>query len=334
MHSPILRHSLLLILLTFLKLPLYAQIVTEDVHFDFYQNASNNDLVNNFNGAIGITQLQNNGITGGCLDVPDSINWGNDNAIYCSHYNPGQGDTAITEICFKYDSASVQLSSFQRAASIFLNPWADFNHYVIATVSGSKKIEIITYGWVNTPYPSVSLFNNHWYRLRLSTAFFPASANVYINAEVFDLGIGGTGFPSLVNSSNGTISDNILSNDTAIQVSVTGAGKGGCAFLDDFRFNGRKGMSNCIIPTGAINQNTSVAASIYYMAADRKLHILQNSMNQQLSISIYNSEGKKVFIQNTSASSSEFDVSFLRKGIYLVLCRAESKCHTLKFFVK
>lgn len=61
-----------------------AQVVDEDVHFDFYQSVTNNDFINHFNGGWGLTQIQTNGITGGCLSTPDSVNWGNDNAIYCS----------------------------------------------------------------------------------------------------------------------------------------------------------------------------------------------------------------------------------------------------------
>lgn len=313
---------------------LHAQVVTEDVHFDFYQSAANNDFINHFSAGYGITQVQTNGITGGCLLVPDSISWGNDNAIYCTMYKPNSGDTTVTSICFKYDSTTVQLSSFQRAMSIFLRPSADFNHYVIATVSGNKKIELITYGWVNTPYPNLNLLHNHWYQYKLSTAFFGAVFQVYIKAEVFDLGLSGTSPPALINSSSGTITDNILAVDTAIQVSVTGATYGGCIYLDDFHFHGRKGFSNCTNVTGIENLVVPGTVSIYYSPGENIVHVIRNERSvSEMIISIFNAEGKKVMENKISGIRTDINISCLTDGFYIARCKTVNETKNLKIFL-
>jgi hypothetical protein len=278
-----------------------------------------------------MAQLQSNGITGGCLSVQDSISWGNDNAVYCSHYNPVSGDTAITSVCFKYDSTTVELSSFQRAISIFLRPSADFNHYVIATVSGNKKIELITYGWVNTPYPNLSLLHNHWYSYKLSTAFFGAASQVYIKAEVFELGVSGTSSPALVNSSSGTINDNVLAVDTNIEVSITGATYGGCLYMDDFRFYGRKGSSNCVGSTGLENPVINNAINIHYSPVENTLHLNNEGVGSEMIITVFNAKGEKVLESKTSHRRTEINTAALANGLYMMQCKVGNATKNFKF---
>ena len=168
---------------------LMAQVVQE-VHFDYYNSVTDNDFENNFDNGPGLVQIQTNGITGGCLQTPDSVDWGNANAYYCSRYAPQIGDTARTSICFKYDSTQINLPSYQRALSIWLWPNADFNHYIIASVSGNKKLELLTYSWSNNPYPDLALWHDHWYRYELRAIFQGGAGNqVVIQAEVSDLGL-------------------------------------------------------------------------------------------------------------------------------------------------
>jgi len=329
------KKYLLLALSLFTVLNSNAQVVDEDVNFDFYQSVTNHDFVNHFHGGVGTAQIQTNGITGGCLSVPDSASWGNDNAIYCSKYKPNSGDTAVTAISFKYDSTTVNLSSFQRATSIFLRPWADFNHYVIATVSGNKKIELITYGWVNTPYPNLNLLHNHWYRYVLTTAFFSAGFQVYIRAEVFDIGLTGTNSPVLVNSSSGTITDNILAVDTAIEVSILGSTYGGCAYIDDFHFHGRKGFSDCVINTGMTENTSSQDIYIYPTLASNILYIENKEMREQdIEIAILNAVGKKVKTFTVAKKKADLDISSLPGGLYFVMCRSQSGTRNFKIIIR
>src|SRR5437773_5375894 len=94
-----------------------AQLVTETVNFDTYVSASDNDFQNRFDNGTGLNQIQINGITGGCLETPQTVNWGNDNAIYCSYFKGVSGVTYITGICFKYDTTQLNNINFDRSVS-------------------------------------------------------------------------------------------------------------------------------------------------------------------------------------------------------------------------
>src|SRR5262245_49774476 len=85
----------------------FSQIVTEDILFDNYISATNNDFANHFTGGLGLAQITTSGITGGCLTTPNTISWGNDNAIYCSKYIGALSYYARTSISFKYDSTQI-----------------------------------------------------------------------------------------------------------------------------------------------------------------------------------------------------------------------------------
>lgn len=265
-------HRVVLFFTLFLQLFVSdAQIVTEEVDFDYYLDTYNNDFTNHFSGGYGMQQIETGGITGGCLELPDSSSWGNDNAIYCSKYKPVTGDTIFTSICFKYDSALVHPGSFQRALSIFLRPQADFNHYVIASVSGNKKIELLTYSWNNNPYPPLTLHTNHWYRYELMVIFSTVQ-QLKVIATVYDLGTTGTSTPIQVNSSSGTFTDEVLAMDTSIQVSITAARYGGATHLDNFHFEGGLGVTDCVnIATGFSNNNLTPGVKIYPNPASEQL---------------------------------------------------------------
>lgn len=302
----------------------YSQIVTEEVNFDFYVDAAYNDFINHFSGGYGMSQVENEGITGGCVITPDSSSWGNDNAIYCSKYKPLAGDTTFTSICFKYDSALIHPNSYQRALSIFLRPQADYNHYVIASVSGNKKIELLTYSWNNNPYPPLTLHTNHWYRFDLMVVF-SSSVQVKLTASVFDLGIGGTSDAVLVNSSSGSFNDEVLATDTAIQVSVTSARYGGATHLDNFHFEGRQGFTDCTnVATGIPAEGNNPAIKIYPMPAKDEMVIECEAMlNEQKEATLFNVQGKAVMHFKIYRQQEKLDVHALEAGMYYL--RVQSK---------
>jgi len=298
------------------------QTITKDIHFDYYLNSTDNDFINHFSNGPGLLQIQNNGITGGCLSTPDSIQWGSDNAFFCSRYKPNAGDTTITAISFKYDSAFSIPGSIQRAVSIWLIPYADFNHYIAASITKNKKIELLTYSWNNNPYPVVTLTQDHWYRFEISTVFIGGiSFQVNISAKVSDLGVTGTGPPSLVNSSSGTFNDNVLVNDTSIEVGLSGTKRGGAKYLDDFHFEGREGLSDCIdVPVG-LKKEFLIPFFIYTSASSNEIVIEQNfSTTQNMDILLYDIQGKKLIQYNTIGRTARLNISFLSNGVYIIQC--------------
>ena len=297
-----------------------AQVVTEEVNFDYYLNVSDNDFANHFSGGYGMEQIQSDGITGGCLTVPDSISWGNDNAVYCSRYKPLTGDTTVTSLAFKYDSATVHLSSYQRAMSIWMTPYSDFNHYIVATVSPDKKIEILTYGWNNNPYPLLALHSNHWYNYQLTT-IFGANQQVTVEAVVYDLGTTGFGNPVLVNSSSGSFIDNVLSEDTSIQVSITGASYGGTKYLDNFSFHGPEGVSNCInVATGTSEPVDQGTINVFPNPAGKEL-IISTDQFSGSRMAIVNLQGQKMMEFYMDEPTKILDVENLTPGIYFLQCQ-------------
>ncbi|MEO8087836.1 MAG: hypothetical protein ABI763_13515, partial [Bacteroidota bacterium] len=227
-----------------------AQMVNETVNFDNYINASDNDFINRFDNGPGLNQIQNNGITGGCLTTPQTESWGNDNAIYCTHFKGQIGVSYLTGICFKYDTTNLNSINFDRPVTIWMKPYLDPNHYVIASVLGSGNIQIVSYSTAASS-PVLQWEQDHWYNLLLTTVFTGGAVNdqININAQVNDLGVTGNDPPIPTGFTNAVLHDSILIADTAIESSVSGTQWGGALYLDNFRFDGLKSYDNCVSTT-------------------------------------------------------------------------------------
>src|SRR5688572_26891958 len=126
-------------------LPASAQMVNETVNFDYYISASDNDLVNLFDYGTGLTQLQANGIGGGCLETPLTISWGTDNAVYCTRFQGITGTSYTTEVCFRYDTLQLDAINYDRPVSLWMKPSADPNHYIIGSVLHTGQVQIVSY---------------------------------------------------------------------------------------------------------------------------------------------------------------------------------------------
>jgi len=310
----------------------FSQIVTEDVHFDNYLSSSNNDFVNRFTGGLGLSQITTNGITGGCLVTPNTVNWGNDNAIYCSKYIAAVATYTITSIVFKYDTSQINSVNFDRAVSIFLRPSADYNHYLIASVNYNKRLQIVTYSWANSP-PLMNLLHNHWYSFMLNTNFVTGSPLYQINvtSQVNDLGLTGLTPPIPVSSSSGTFYDSLLFGDTAVQVSITGALWGGARYLEDFHFEGIKSADSCIsIPTliGDVDAE-EVKATI----SDNRIVVFNHSLLGEVMLEVYSVSGQKIIECLCHLGHSSFDVSGLAEGVYLMRLTNEKRSRAKRFAV-
>ena len=311
-------------------LPTSAQVVTEDVLFNTYNSASDNDFANHFTGGLGLSQITTNGITGGCLTTPNTINWGNDNAIYCSKYIAANTYSAITKISFRYDSTQINSTNFDRAVSIFLRPSADFNHYVIASVNYNKRLQVVTYSWANSP-PLLNLLQDHWYELILNTTFTTGSPTyqVNINAQVNDLGVTGQLPPIPTGNSSGIIYDSLLFGDSAVQVSVTGTAWGGAKYLDNFHFQGLKSADSCIsIPTSvsAISKD-----EFSFAVRDNSIILTDNSSEPELAVEVFSIEGQKIFSARTHEPFSSYNISDFAPGLYLFRAGNKQKMISGKF---
>ena len=291
-----------------------AQTVTEIINFNNYVSPSDNDLINNFSGGLGLLPLATNGITGGCVSTPNTVGWGNDNAIYCSKYLDSTNNISNTRISFKYDTTQLNTVNYDRAVSLFLRPAADFNHYVIASINYDKKIQIVTYSVANNPY-LVNMEHNHWYEFILNvTCVSPASVHqIGAWAQLNDLGLTGLDPPVSLGNSSISFYDSLLYVDTAVQVSFTGTLWGGAKYIDNFQFQGVKSADSCNATTGVA---TVEAENIFINYYNNTIYLNQEVAD--LNVDVFSVSGQKMFSKIVAKGESSFSVASLVPGIYLV----------------
>lgn len=309
-----------------------AQPVTETILFDNYVSPSDNDLVNNFSGTILLTPVSSNGITGGCLTVPTTESWGNNNAIYCSKYMNSSLYSNDTRISFKYDTTQINPINFDRAVTIYLNPGADFNHYVIASITYDKKIQIVSYFAANSPVP-VNLIHNHWYEFILSTSYdmpIPALYEVTAEAQLNDLGPTGLTPPIPAGNSDILFTDSLLYVDTAVRVSFSGTSWGGAKYLDNFQFQGIKSADSCNATTGvpAVKDD---GVEVFFTGST----IECTSSNEELLLEVYSISGQKIVTKKLPSGHSSISMNELTDGLYLMKMETSSGALVLtkKFIV-
>jgi len=310
------KNILLLNLSFFVSLAVSAQMVNETVNFDGYVSASDNDLVNRFDNGPGLNQIQTNGITGGCLTTPQTESWGNDNAIYCTHFKGQVGVSYTTGICFKYDTTNLNSINFDRPVTLWMKPYVDPNHYVIASVLGSGNIQIVSYSAANSS-GVLQLEQDHWYNLLLTAVFTGGAVNdqIDINAQVNDLGVTGNDPPIPTGSTNVMLHDSILIADTAIEASMSGTQWGGALYLDNFRFDGLKSYDICV--STAVNE-TGNENSFSFSMANNTLTVFTGSAFEYAEVEILNLNGQKLIGKKINSRINRFDLSSFADGLYFL----------------
>ncbi len=305
------------------------QMVSETVNFDNYVSVSDNDFQNRFDNGTGMNQLQVNGITGGCLETPQTENWGNDNAIYCTRFKGQTGVSYITGIYFKYDTSQLNSINFDRAASLWMKPSADPNHYIIASVLGTGNIQIVSYS-ATASSAVMQLQQGHWYNLLLITDFTGGAFNdqININAQVNDHGLSGQDPPFPTSFTNAVLHDSILIADTDIEASVTGTLWGGALYLDNFSFDGMKSYDNCI--STAVNEN-QYGQDFSFKVENNTLTVFYNAGNLNSELEIFNLNGQKLFTSIINPGISKTDLSSLDVGFYFLSVTNEKTRETKKF---
>lgn len=300
----------------FLYLPASAQLISETVDFDTYVSASDNDFQNRFDGGTTLSQILNNGITGGCLETPQTVSWGNDNAVYCTRLKGAAGVTYIQGICFKYDTSEINIINFDRAATLWMKPSADPNHYLIASIINTPEIQVISYSAIGFS-GTLNLLHDHWYNLLMSADFTGGGAGdqIDVNAQLNDLGISGTDPPLPAGFTNITLHDSILFADSVIDVSITGTLWGGTRYLDNFRCDGMKSFDNCI----STDVNKIGPAEEFSMALENNtLSVYASHENRGSEVSIFSSTGEKIFSEKIESGVTSFNLQEVASGIYFV----------------
>ncbi|HMT27874.1 MAG TPA: hypothetical protein PKD91_01210 [Bacteroidia bacterium] len=292
----------------------YSQPVTENILFDNFISTTDNDLENYFSGNTLLTQITTNGITGGCLTTPTTESWGNNNAVYCSKYIDSTSYSNSTRISFKYDSTQLNSINYDRAVSIFLRPSADFNHYIIGSITSDKKIQVVSYFAANNPF-QVNLLHNHWYEFILNTSYTtPAPVyQVAVDAQLNDLGITGLTPPIPAGNSSLTFTDSLLYVDTAVEVSFSGTLWGGASYIDNFHFEGMKTPNGCIISTGLSTLDSNVP-QIYF--SGNSIHIANN--DHEMEYAILAVSGQVILTGKIKDKETVIPINALTNGVYLM----------------
>jgi len=257
-----------------------------------------------------LVQIPSNGVTGGCLLVPDSNNWGNDNSRYCSKYKSQDTAEYLTNIMFYYSDSVINPNSFDRAASIWMQPFADPNHYIIASFNHDRKLELLTY--FSADYSNaVVLNNNYWYEL--SIAVILNGDSVQMNLILLDRGANGQMPPIPVNYVSNTIVDSVFARDNAIEVSITGSKSGGGIYLDNFLFTGIKSADSCLTSgiTSAPKESIQLINEEGYLKIISEKTFVENYV-------IYDMTGKNIQSGLLSSDANFVDVSKIKSGMYLM----------------
>jgi len=323
------KNSLLLVFLLSFCFIASAQMVSETVDFDYYTSSTDNDFENRFDNGLGLIQIQTDGITGGCLQTPTTIAWGNDNAVYCTRFKGVIGETYITGICFKYDTSQFNNINFDRPVSLWMKPYVDPNHYIVASVLDTRRIQIISYSATSTS-PVMQLQQGHWYNLLLTTDFVGGIAGdgIDIGAQVNDLGLSGGDPPIPVSFTNTPLNDSIMIADTSIEVSITGTSWGGAQYLDNFRFDGIKSYDNCI--TTAVEEYSS--RDIFSSLNGTTLVINTGTVTTGV-IEIHDVQGKKLAEKKITSEITTFETNGIPSGVYFLSVRNERINLTKKFIL-
>ncbi len=329
------RHLTLFIVLLNLNL-VNAQVISDTVRFNNYVSPTNNDLVNHFSNTSWIMQDSIHGITGGALNTPNTLSWGNDLIWYCKQYSNVIDSMMTTSICFIWNGSLINTNTYDRAAAIFYEGNA-INHNISFYLNRDRTTTIITYGSVNNSAP-LTLVNGNWYRLTGSFKCESTAPGDWLTAhlKVDDLGFTGTANPTLVMALNSSIQDSDMVNSPEFNVRICGAKWGGGAYLDNFIFNGIPGTINCATTgvNSTILNNESI--NVYPQPANEVMYVSINGTKREKSIfySMTDIAGREV-MQGEKVMNDVYslDVHLLLPGIYFLRVKNGAQLFSKKIII-
>ena len=325
--------TLMTVVLVVAGLAASAQHVTKTVDFDTYTSPTQNDYTTWFSGGAGFEQQPTGGITGGALVTPDTAAWGNGNAQYCFKIKTEAWDSATVSISFLYDSTAVVPSALNRAVSIWLNASADWNQYLVTSITHNKRLEMIGYGWTNSPGIALPLQHAHWYNLRVTPHFIPGFAGWMYTAAayVYDLGLDGMQTPVLIGTDNGAENNEVFPTDTALAVSIGGSRAGGASLLDDFYFNAKPSADSCEVDTATNGIFKIAQGPISYALNGTSLHV-QTSVND--AVTITDAAGRIIGHGVAKEPETTFNLFHQPVGVYLLTVRSSAEIRTTRFLLQ
>jgi type IX secretion system substrate protein len=333
--------------------------VAENIYFDGYVSPSSNDFTNYFSevnapsALSGLIQINDNGITGGCLRTPPVFTPGAE-VRYCAKYRNHIGATLTTGISFKWNTGLINPSTgpFISSAVITLvssHSTPSLPSYISGSVDSMGVVWICNAsgsgGCASSEGSGVALTSfltdGHWYNLVLgiTTIGGPSNDLIGISVKIYDIGTSGTSSPTLVNSFGETNPNEAMAQDTAIGVEIKGSASGGCQYIDNFSFQGFKGAGNCItngVPQITVDRDFALSEPAPNPSNEnvRIDYRLPKNIEQGV-ISLYNTNGQIVnsYLVTNKNNWVSLDNSLLPTGIYYYLLRAQGLQSTAKKMV-
>lgn len=311
-----------------------AQHIVRTVPFA-YTTPTNNDYVQRFANGIGYTPVDSFGIDGASLATPDTISWGNGNALYCYKIKTEAWDSATVSLSFYYDSTTAVPTSIDRGASVWLNPSVDWNHYLITSVTHDKRLELLTYSWTNSPGVLLPLQHGHWYDLKITTQFIPGFAGWMFTAAayVFDLGTDGAQTPTLIGMDSGSANDEVLPTDSSISVSISGSRAGGVTFLDNLYFNALPNADSCEV---IIDTTTNGIFNVYDNGIRYQLNgnILRVHTQVNNNVVVCDALGRAIHQVVAENNETIIDLTRYHQGVYLLSVQTATGVKSAKFVLR
>lgn len=316
------RKKLLPIACMLSSISIFSQIVNEQVTFDHYTSATNNDLTQKFllNTTNYFFQSNTGGITGGAIIPPNEVSWGNDIVRYCSTYKNTLNSLIETSVSFKFSSSLLDVTKFQREAVIWLEPGDNrsVGFYVGSYNQYENLLSVNSYGYGQFTYIP-NFVNGHWYKMNGQYKLLGGAngGDVFAKVEIFDLGLSGTETPVSVGVHTANFNDPVLAGMDHFEVELAGAKWGGSEYLDNFTISGEK-FGNICNNLSAKDIDVKNKLSAFPIPSKDIINIL-NPKNGAAKVEIFDMSGKLLIDQHFGQTENYIAVPIekLFKGNYM-----------------
>ncbi len=294
---------------------------SQTINFDNYVSATNNDLVNNFDGMHNLTQIPNNGITGGCVSTPltmPSASFAANLTKYKWTYT--QANPFKASICFKYISALDPKLSQYRSSKISLVQYDSTNGGLtlenVTSACDYEQIEISYFVASSSGnyFPALTYLSDQWYKLELVTYYH--NQTLFATSNLYSIGTNGLATPTLFATISRNDTSKHFPEDLGVyyRVQFTGYNKGGAQYLDNMNISAVPSSTN-LIDMG----------KDFAITCNNNLISIDNLLSRKYSLIIYNSIGQQVFKTESNEAFSKIDISSFRNGMYFVELQSEGK---------
>ncbi|MEO6834175.1 MAG: T9SS type A sorting domain-containing protein [Chitinophagaceae bacterium] len=283
----------------------HAQTINQTIDFNTYVSATNNDLVNNFNGSYTYTQSQTNGITGGAIMTSSS------SGATAKYNNIVKISSAITSasISFKFDKTLYNAGHASGyAASIQFNNPVSAQPLRFSAEGGEISIRTTSSNNSTSFTNGAILPDGHWYQLKAEVAKSATPGRLNCSVYLYDLGTSGTSAPSLVKSRLNDDMNNDFGTQDNLSLELDAEQREGTTYLDNFNISAQS--------TGISSEQLSSVLTIPSLISNDQLQ-LSSTISTPVSYELYSSNGAKLR-SGTFIGKTTLDCSSYPNALYII----------------